>query len=213
MLIRSSILAGIAGAALSCSAHAADLSTKASPVWGAANAVNWTGFYAGGHLGYTQSRARFTDPSEGVSVSDSLKGFLGGGQAGFNYQFGTWVFGLEADISGSNADATQVIVDPASGDASQMKEKIRWTSLVTGRMGYAFDRALLYVKGGVAFGGFSLNGNDFDSGDTVRKSYSQTGWTVGGGLEYALNSAWSVRAEYGYVAFGNKTLTLTDSGG
>lgn len=211
MRLRRPILTAAVVAVCTTAAAAADLPTKAPPLL---SPVNWTGLYAGGHLGYVQSRATMTDPTApGVSNSDTLKGFLGGGQLGYNYQTGAWVLGIEADISGSNADANTTAVDPASGDVNRIANKLRWTSLVTGRVGYAFDRALAYIKGGVAFGGFRLDAADLTTGTSSSASYTRTGWTIGAGLDYALGGAWSIRGEYDYLGFGSKTLTLTDNTG
>lgn len=123
------------------------------------------------------------------------------------------MFGLEADISGSNADATQTVVNTATNNADRATEKLRWTSLLTARAGYSFDRALVYAKAGAAFGGFRFDAQDLVTGGAASASYTQTGWTVGGGVEYALDANWSVRAEYAYLAFGTKTITLRDSTG
>lgn len=212
------VLAGAAmasaAAALTGNAAAADMAVKAPALTAPIAAINWTGLYVGGHFGYVQSRARLGDPTTpGITASDTLKGFLAGGQIGFNYQMNSWVFGLEADLSGSNADASQTLVNTATNNADRATEKLRWMSLVTARAGYALDRALLYVKGGVAFGGFRFDAQDLVTGASASNSYSQAGWTVGAGVEYALNTNWSVRGEYSYVGFGNKTLTLVDSAG
>lgn len=207
-------LTGAALAALTGTAIAADLPAKAPVRVAPIAAVNWTGFYIGGHLGYAQSRAKLGDPTTpGITMTDTLKGFLGGGQIGFNYQMNNWVLGLEADISGSNADATQTVVNTATNNADRATEKLRWTSLLTARLGYSFDRALVYVKGGAAFGGFRIDAQDLVTGGFSNNSYNHAGWTVGAGIEYALNTNWSVRAEYGYLAFGTKTLTLRDNTG
>ncbi len=214
MRFRHLILASTALAAFTGTAVAADMAVKAPAHVAPIVAVNWTGLYVGGHFGYVQSRARLGDPTTpGITATDTLKGFLAGGQVGFNYQVNNWVFGLEADLSGSNADASQTLVNTATNNADRATEKLRWMSLVTARAGYALDRALLYVKGGVAFGGFRFDAQDLVTGASASSSYNQAGWTVGAGVEYALNANWSVRAEYDYVGFGNKTLTLTDSAG
>lgn len=212
------VLAGAAmasgAAALTSHAIAADMPGKVPVQVVPVAAVNWTGVYVGGHLGYAQSRAKLGDPTTpGITATDTLKGFLGGGQIGFNYQMNSWVLGVEADFSGSNADATQTVINTATNNADRATEKLRWTSLVTARVGYALDRALLYVRGGAAFGGFRFDAQDLVTGGAASSNYNQAGWTVGAGVEYALNANWSVRAGYDYLAFGNKTLTLTDSTG
>lgn len=198
---------------MSTAAWAADFPAKA-PAPAPVAAVNWTGFYAGAHLGYLQSRATLTDPTApGSSSFVTPKGFLGGGQIGFNQQLGSWVVGLEADFSWSNADGSITERDPGTGDVTQSTVKVRWTSLVTGRLGHTFDRALVYAKGGAAFTGSRFEAADLTAGSTSNANFTKTGWTVGTGLEYALAGPWSVRGEYDYLAFGTKDLTLIDNTG
>jgi len=189
-----------------------DLPYKAGPQYEPVPAFSWTGLYAGGHIGFGSGRDRLSDPTAPGSASITTKGFLGGGQIGYNLQAGTWVFGIEADISGSDIDGTAIIPDGA-GSASSGTSKIRWTSLVTGRIGYALGPWLPYVKGGVAFAGTQLSGIDFSTGDSYSVNKSRTGWTVGAGLEYALAGPWTIRLQYDYVHFGSKTLDVVDSTG
>lgn len=196
--------------AMSTAARSADLPVKThTPA--VATVVNWTGFYVGGHAGYLQSRFSFAEG--GSSDSGTLKGFLGGGQIGINQQLGGWVVGLEADFSWSNADGGGVSRDPANGDVTSSAAKVRWTSLVTGRVGHTFDRALIYAKGGAAFTGSRFEAADLTTGSSSNANFTKAGWTVGGGLEYALGGPWSVRGEYDYLSFGTKDLTLVDNTG
>jgi outer membrane immunogenic protein len=197
------------------SASAADLSRKA-PVRPIAAAVpfTWTGVYLGGHVGYGWANSRWSDLTSGESVSVKNNGALGGGQIGFNYQTGAWVVGLEADYSASGIKgASTVFVDPVDGDVATINPHLRWTSLVTARVGYAFDRYLPYIKGGVAFGDIRYSFANLTTGQTGGTTIPRTGWTVGAGLEVALDNNWSVRAEYDYISFGNKTKALPDEDG
>lgn len=206
-------IVAIAAAACASTAFAADFNP--APVRGPATAVNWAGFYVGGHLGYMQAKGKLSDQTNapGESYSDTMKGFIGGGQIGYNFQNGAWVYGVEADISGSDASGSSTMFDPVSASTGESKQRVRWTSLLTARVGYAFDRSLLYIKGGAAFGGARLELRDLTTGDSASANYNKAGWTVGAGLEYALSPAWSVRGEYDYIALGTKTLTLTDNTG
>jgi len=208
------ILVAAATAISSTAVMAADLPRKAPVHPAASETVDWSGFYAGGHLGYVQARGQLTDPTApGQSRTDTLKGFIGGGQLGYNLQRGAWVYGVEVDISGSNADGSTTIFDAIAGSTDQSKQSLRWTSLLTGRIGYAFDRSLVYAKGGFAFGGARLEARDLTANTFASANYTKTGWTVGGGVEYALTRSWSVRGEYDYVALGTKNLSLTDNTG
>ena len=192
---------------------AADLRSAPASSYVHPFAVNWTGLYLGGHLGYGQGKAGVSDPADpGFSVDTTAKGFIGGGQIGYNYQAGSVVFGIEADLSGANVDGTTVLQD-ATGDIVSGQPRIRWTSLVTGRLGYASGNALLYVKGGAAFGGFRYTAANLTDNEGGEGTFTRNGWTVGAGLEYALSGAWSIRGEYDYLDFGTHNVTLTDTAG
>lgn len=193
-------------------AQGADLSArmpvKAAPF---VPTFSWTGAYVGAHLGYGWSDQTYTyEPVPAWSLKSKADGVLGGAQFGYNYQAGTWVLGAEVDFSWTGIKATEVDSFPAYlGD--RYESKIDWTSTVTGRIGYAFDRSLLYVKGGAAFAHTKLDyqraaGN---SGDASRTS---SGWTIGGGLEYAFAPNWSARVEYNYMDFGNHNVRVTEPG-
>jgi outer membrane immunogenic protein len=183
-----------------------------APVMAAPLVYNWTGFYIGGHVGYGWSDKDWTQTFSSLGLaldrgSHEADGFLGGGQIGFNYQVGQWVFGIEGDVSWSDLSGSgNHLVFPAySGHSS-----IDWLATLTGRVGYAFDRTLLYVKGGVAFAdddhhiAFAGLGRVTNStGDT------RTGWTVGAGIEHAFWNNWSAKIEYNYMDFGSDNHTFT----
>src|SRR3954463_15721237 len=98
------VLAGLAGAMISTGAMAADISRpvyKAPPAGALPVAYDWTGFYIGGHVGYGWADKTWSDPFNFGTVSHNADGFLGGGQAGFNYQVGQFVFGAEGDFTWS----------------------------------------------------------------------------------------------------------------
>ena len=191
LLATSSIVAFAAGA------QAADLGVPRSPVASAvvAPAFNWTGFYLGAHAGYGFGR---TTPSDaGLSFPMNTSGGLVGGQIGFNYQINQIVLGAEADlafagISGSRASlAPQVLFVRTSMLGS-----------VRARAGFAVDRALLYVTGGLGIQGGSFATNCWAGAER----YTRTGWTLGAGVEYALTQNWTVKAEYSYYNLGTRTL-------
>ena len=162
----------------------------------------WTGFYIGAGIGGGWGTASFVDPLTGASASPSLSGFLVSGISGINYQISNVVVGVEADFTGSWAKGS--ILDTT---ANNLQTSVFWTSSVTGRLGMAFDRLLIYGKGGAAF--------DYDR-DTVTKPDSSTavgslyraGWTIGGGVEYAVTDHWTGRLEYDYLRFPSKALTF-----
>jgi outer membrane immunogenic protein len=206
---RVRLLLGIAACSgvMIVSAQCADLSAR-QPVTGAytPQAVNWTGFYIGAHLGGAWSDANWTDPVSGVSNNLANAGVLGGGQLGFNYQFDSIVFGFEGDFS-----ATSLSTSGTDADGFAHSTSTYWTSTVTGRLGYALDRALLFAKVGVAFA---------DERDTVTSplgapsgtSTTQVGWTAGGGVEYAMDRNWSAEIEYDYLGFGSQSVPAVGAG-
>jgi outer membrane immunogenic protein len=124
-----------------------------------ATLYDWTGFYAGGHVG-----------AGWVANGDS--GFLGGGQVGFNYQIRQWVLGVEADVSG------------ASGD-------LNWTSTLAARLGWAFDRWMLYGKVGGAWANIDVVNREMAVSDRT-----SSGLLLGVGAEYAFQNNWTAKIEY-----------------
>ena len=118
-------------------------------------------------------------------------------------QFDWLVLGLEGDFSwtGMKSHGTDSL-----GDA--LTANTQWTSTVTGRVGAAFDRLLVYGKGGLAIAREQDSLTDL-SLNTSSTTLTRTGWTAGAGIEYALNRNWSVRVEYDYLGFGSKPLNFT----
>jgi outer membrane immunogenic protein len=203
MKMKKILLGAAALAALSvplaAPAFAADMPARTyskAPVYTAPALVyNWTGFYIGGHLG-----GAFAG-NNGLQGSDAR--FLGGVQAGFDYQFApNWVMGVEAQYSWLPNSNNNGVLFPGGTLVTSNTNQL---GSVTGRVGYTWGPALLYAKGGYAWrdgnnigvtaGGlaqpFTTNGNHKD------------GYTVGGGLEYMFAPNWSAKAEYQYYNFGN----------
>jgi outer membrane immunogenic protein len=194
-------------------ATAADMSTpqlpvKAPPYVAPIDVYNWTGFYLGAHLGGAWSNANWTDPVSGLGDSPNNSGITGGGQVGYNYQFGAWVLGVEGDFSGTSLNASDT-------DAAGFTHSTRtdWTSTVTGRLGYSWNRALIYGKGGVAFADERNNVTSPLGLSSSNGTATQTGWTAGGGVEYALDRNWSARVEYDYLGFGSQAINAAAPGG
>src|SRR5580704_3285300 len=212
ILVNSRPLAGGAALAIAAlvaafSAQAADLpavprQAPLAPVAYAPPVYNWSGFYVGGHIGGGFADPSWSDPITGGDNNFHKGGFLGGGQVGFNTQFDWLVLGLEGDFSwtGIKAHGTD-----SAGDA--LTSNTQWTSTVTGRIGAAFDRLLVYSKGGLAIAREQNSLTDLAL-NTSSATLTRTGWTAGAGLEYALNRNWSVRLEYDYLGFGSKPLNF-----
>jgi outer membrane immunogenic protein len=173
-------------------AAAADLAarpyTKAPAAAIAIN--NWTGFYLGAMGGYAQEN------SSGIGT---LSGGFAGGTAGYNWQNGNLVFGLEVDGAWADVGATvNVIPGLASIDYT-----IRAMGTVRGRIGYAFDQVLLYGTGGYAWSDNRLSATAL--GASISDSQFHSGWTVGAGVEVMFAPKWSVKAEYLYKSFEGQT--------
>lgn len=158
---------------------------------------DWTGFYIGGHLGGAWSSEDGTIVGTGQTGGLDPSGFIGGAQIGVNWQTGNWVFGIEGDFSWTNTDGSATV--PAGIIAADHN----WYATATGRIGYAWDNWLAYVKGGAAWmdADYSLVGFT-TTGDT------RTGWTIGTGLEWGLSPNWSAKVEYNYMDFGSDTFSL-----
>jgi outer membrane immunogenic protein len=174
-------LLGIAG-----TASAADMS-RPMPVKAPAYVApyyNWTGFYAGINGG----------GGWGSTGNINTSGGLFGGQLGYNWQSGQAVFGIETDLQWSGIDGSGVVgAVPVSGGSD-------WFGTVRGRLGYAWDRTLLYATGGLAYGNVNVT-SPFQSVDTTK-----TGWALGGGVEFALAGPWTAKVEYLHVDLGSQTI-------
>jgi outer membrane immunogenic protein len=193
--IKRLLLAATALAAFAVPALAADMALKAPP---AVIAYNWTGFYAGIEGGGAWGNHRFIN-EVGVDTSSNLHGGLVGGDIGYNYQSGVWVFGVEADLSWADLSGSTFCANPTF----RCGAKVDWFGTGRVRIGRAFDRLLPYVTGGFAYGDIvRLNSGNFTVFEPSRTAF---GWTIGAGVDYALSAAWSLRAEYLYVDLTKET--------
>jgi outer membrane immunogenic protein len=197
-------------------------SAKAAEIYGPAQpggykdapccAFNWTGFYAGGYVGGAWSDLRVTDVDgfanpPGTKVTSDQTGFFGGGTVGYNLQYDNIVFGVGLDLGDLDVTSYKVVgVGPTRAGING-----GFYADVTGRLGYSWGPSLLYAKGGFAL--FDTN-NKFSNvvGSTASDLDLYTGWTVGGGIEYMINPAWSLKVEYLHFDFGNADFTV-DPGG
>jgi outer membrane immunogenic protein len=203
-------VAGIAAAALLCGAPAiaADIPVKAPAYKAVAPAFNWTGCYAGieGGGAWGRSVQTFQDAVPaliGLTLVDlHPNGVILGGTVGCNYQTSNWVWGVENDLSWTNLKKNPTSLLPPFNPAVLMGVKTSWLDTLRGRLGYAVDKSLWYVTGGLAFTDIKAT-----EAGVVSESHTKTrtGWTVGAGVEWALaDSRWSVKVEYLYVDFNKK---------
>lgn len=192
------------------SAFAADLPPAPAPVLKAVAyvpAFSWTGLYLGGQVGYgwadAESSLSIPGSPDYATSSGSPNGVFGGGFVGYNYQFASnLVVGIEADVNGGSLDSTNSVtfygVEIAEVSA---KHELEWFGSVRARVGYAFDRFLPFVTAGYAFG--SVQTSYMASNERVSPSENVSGWTVGGGLEYAFTDNILARIEYRYTDYGD----------
>jgi outer membrane immunogenic protein len=150
------------------------------------NGYSWAGPYLGGTLGY-----------EWGSVSNTTakpSGVVGGATAGYNWQSGQIVFGLEGDLQGTAADDR----------FANYKFSNPWFGTVRGRVGYAFNNVMVYGTGGLAFGSLQAEMNG------LQQSQTSAGWTVGAGAEVGIYQNWTAKIEYLYVDLSSNSYTLTN---
>jgi len=178
-------------------AAAADLSL--TPLYKAPPAqpqpsYDWSGFYVGVNGGGGWGNSWWSANSTGVNLS----GAQAGGTAGYNFQFGKTVLGVEGDVdwSGLNGSAT------SSGCPGGCSTSDSWLSTVRGRVGYSFERFMPYVTGGLAVGDIRAAAPGLPGGDAT-----SAGWTLGAGLEIALPGHWTAKAEYLRVDLGGLNCT------
>jgi outer membrane immunogenic protein len=174
---------------------------------------NWTGFYIGGNLGAGfNSSGSLSDTFGSTFTSTNNTQFLGGGQVGVNYEFwGGVVVGAEAMFDWlPNTANTVTATNLAAGTASATINN-RWLTTATGKLGYAWDRVLLYGKGGGAWVGqnsSSLTINGAPASFTNSNSSGNIGWTAGLGVEWAFWGTWSARAEWDIIKLNNQSFTV-----
>ena len=192
------------GAASAADLPAAPPMAPTAPVAYAPQVYNWSGIYFGGHVGGGYSGSSWSDPITGTG-NDNFNswGFLGGAQLGANYQVNRIVLGVEGDWSWTNINNKGT---DSIGDA--LNTNLQWTSTVTGRIGAAFDRFLVYGKGGLALAQDQSTLTDV-LGNASSTSMLRTGWTAGAGIEYALDDNWSAKIEYDYLGFGSQAMNFT----
>ncbi len=171
---------------------------------------NRTGFYIGGNIGGGWQQGGFTDSLglDSFAAQNTTKG-LGGGQVGVNYEFANGVVG-GADAMFDWRFNNQNTLNSVNGLA-QITSNNNWLTTATAKLGYAWDRTLVYAEGGGAWVGTS-NSVFTDSCCSYNVSGSNYGWTVGVGVEYAIWGTWSARVEYDYVGLTNQTLTVPQDG-
>ena len=222
--VTTAVLATALTLGIASQSSAADMR---APVYKAAPlpvAYNWSGFYVGGHLGWgwAQEDATLTAFAPGVPdlpfgsvFNGDRDGFLGGAQIGMNWQApgSPWVWGVEAEWSWTDVKSASTLAGAFTTTTGTADTE--WYATAAARLGYAWDRSMLYLKGGAAFmdvnysAATNFGGAIFPS-STV--SDTRTGWMIGAGFEQALADNWTWKAEYNYMDFGSDDVVLTTAG-
>jgi opacity protein-like surface antigen len=204
--------------------------------------TNWTGFYIGGIFGAQEGRTDIStvNTTPIMQTRPWVAGALGGGEAGYNYQFNnSWVAGVEGDIAATNTKGARMLagappaflIPPPVGptlpfpNALVAGDDTNWVATITGRFGYAWDRTLFYVKAGGAFENSSISVKCYDpqfnrcenpallpikSGQSIVTASTRAGWTAGFGTEFDLGRGWSAKSELDYLSFGTHTALASD---
>jgi outer membrane immunogenic protein len=189
---------GFLTALLPVAASAADMPVKAPPP-PPPPPFSWTGFYIGGESGGAWANGHVNDSLHDLSVSSSHDGWLGGGVVGYNYQTNNLVFGIEGDFDGTSLGATGTGVFIPTVGTLQASANTDWIATLAGRVGFAADRALFYIKGGGGWVGNTASITNLNTGASISASNTNGGWLIGGGLEYAFTPNWSAKLEYDYL--------------
>jgi outer membrane immunogenic protein len=173
---------------------------------------NWSGFYIGGNLGAGwNSAGSLSDTLGSTFTTNNNAQFLGGGQVGVNYEFwGGVVVGAEAMFDWLPNNSNTVNATDPFGNTASVSLNDRWLTTATGRLGYAWDRVLLYAKGGGAWvgantAGITINGVPGAFANTGNNNF---GWTAGLGLEYAFWGTLSARVEWDIIGLQNQSFTV-----
>lgn len=199
---------GLIALGIAVPASAADLGVRRGPAVApvaVAPIYNWTGFYIGAHIGWGSVELNSTLLVDippfltGTSFGGTQDGFLGGGQAGFNWQTGAWVLGIEGQISWTDISESATIT--LGGLTSTSTSSVDWLGTLAARVGVASANWLFYVKGGLAFLDWSVSNTILGGFGTVSAGDTEWGWMVGVGIEYGFTPNWSAKIEYNYMDF------------
>ncbi|MGY3238676.1 outer membrane immunogenic protein [Bradyrhizobium sp. USDA 4448] len=241
--LAAAALTMLTGAASAADLAARPYTTAPPPV---AAVYDWTGFYIGGNVGYgwgedTDPSLSFVNPGNAGNIGAFLTagvppgtssgnlfpnlrpdGVFGGGQIGYDKQFGTWVAGVVADIQAADFKASQLVTTPAATTGANADEslsaRIDWFGTVRGKLGFAANDWLFYGTGGLAYGevkssigfactpgGVACNGVSFAGS----RSETKVGWAAGAGIAKAFGN-WNVGVEYLHMDLGRSSVTAID---
>jgi outer membrane immunogenic protein len=220
-MLRSLAFGVLSAVALIYSASAADMYPPETPGGFKDGpyvpAAGWAGFYIGANGGYAWnagspsfSAALAEDPTVALDPG----GGFGGGQIGYNWRRNRVVLGVEADLQGAGiSDHGSMLLGPNDHTRyaiATAESSLDWFGTVRGRIGYTYDRALVYFTAGLAFGkvedklALTVIGNGTVA---AKQDDTLTGYVLGGGVEYSLSPAWSIKGEYQFMDLGSQNLS------
>jgi outer membrane immunogenic protein len=162
--------------------------------------IGWTGFYIGSHLGGAWSDVSWENVNlTGERVNNDATGFIGGGQIGYNQQFGSVVLGVEGTLSSSSLDG-----DFRSGKKIPVTygTEVSTIATLTGRLGFTANQWLVYGKAGWAGAQVDVSGQNAALGDSFSFDDWRSGWTVGAGIDYKVARNISLGVEYSFIGLG-----------
>ena len=207
------------------SASAADLRRPAyQPAPPPPPVYSWTGLYWGVNVGYSWGEAKneaTLQIAPGVfgtaSASRKVDGVIGGFQSGYNYQFGTWVLGLETDFQASGQKGSEVFQIAGGVPATFLntEHKLKWFGTSRTRLGVLWTPStLVYGTAGVAYGDVTEDATITRGAQSASFSFKdwKAGWTAGGGIETAMGNGWSAKLEYLYMDLGKTESTIATPG-
>lgn len=225
----ATILAGAAcAAALATAANAADAVVEEAAVI-VEPGFTWTGGYIGANIGYGWADFEQAFNADVIVIGPLSEefnadgdGILGGAQAGFNWQTGQFVFGVEVDVQAADIDGSAnrfFDFNPVATLDADVSTEIDWFGTARGRIGFVpTERLMIYGTGGFAFGETTSTAS-YEAvpivgpavSDSASSTDTRTGWAAGAGAEYAFADNWTLKAEYLYVDLGEETfLNLQD---
>ncbi|HEY2186025.1 MAG TPA: outer membrane beta-barrel protein [Xanthobacteraceae bacterium] len=219
--------------ALGVPAIAADMPVRRAPP---APVFSWTGCYIGPKIGYDTGKSKVFSPpgaltagavpgtvvlapSGDITPQFNVNGLSGGGEVGCQVQWGVWVLGIEGDGEAASLSGQSFDLPPAFNPSFVNQTNVRWTSTLRGRLGYAWDKWLLYVTGGAAWAGVEETGwqacpapgvcpgAGVITASGVPSAHDRKtmfGYAVGAGTAYALGYGWSIKSEYIFMQFKDK---------
>lgn len=226
-MIRAGFVIGLSLCAIAGGAAAEDLPVKA-PRPAIPSAYDWSGFYAGGHIGYAWGTSNWSTPgntgalnlSQPLDVFAETGSFFEGLHAGYNYMLpNRFVIGAEADatfpalqnLNGLSIGGATTFFSPVAGAPETYSETVLASGTVRGRIGYALGNSLFYATGGFAWTYDQLTLTQLATGNTDMPFLWRFGWAAGAGVEAPVAPHWTARLEYLFADYGNRTVAFANN--